>query len=1069
MNSRCLARLLGTVVTTVALSLTAFAAPAELDSSFGANGRVTTDFDGRNDVGTSLAVQSDGKIVVAGYSFNGSNDDVALVRYHADGTLDDSFGTGGRVTTDIGGSDDGAYSVAVQSDGKIVVTGYVSGSNLDIGLVRYHADGSLDHDFGIGGKVITDLGGFIDVGHSVAVRSDGKIVVAGDSFTGDDSDFVLLCYHEDGTLDDSFGTGGIVTTDFSSSQDRGRSVAIQSDGKILVAGISGTYPASDMALVRYDADGTLDDSFGTGGKVITDFGGSDDASQSVVVQSDGKILVGGYSLIVSYAFALVRYDEDGTLDSDFGTGGKVITPFGGDYDLGQSVAVQGDGKILVAGYSSLRMNDEGFALARYTASGVLDNRFGTGGKVITDFGSAYDVGRSLVLQSDGKIVVAGYSGSSPNCEFALVRYLGGELPTAPEMEVQYPIGTRIANGGRMDLGSVSVGSATDFIFIIANPGTADLTLTGLPDLVAVDGANANLFTVTTPPISPVAAEGTTTFIVRFTPASIGTSSATLTITSNDALRSPFTVTLDATAQLGAPVNTPVLLAGGTAPDAAPGAGVFPGLPADAKLASFNAPATDDDGDLAYIAKWVSATGGTNGKPTKGTGLFLNDDCLAVIGGDASALAGTGTTFKSFSDPVVDVGRIAGLATLAGAPKATSAVVLSNAQGSTALEIVARANDIAPLRDGSQPDGGAKFESFKAASSRGGSIAVFAQLASGTTEKVTAGNDLALYLKNFTDELKLALREGDPVEVAPGVSRTIKSMVSFAGGADSPGQGRGWHAAPYNFTVLALVTFTDKSQAVVSATSGGPQVFALSGPLGPGPAIDDAEFASFGLPATVDDDSYTAAFLASMKVGFGGVTKADARAVFISDGTGRYTPVARIGFAAGTTGATFSVLKDPVLAKDDRLAFTATLKGGGLKPPATASLWSWRNGTLDLLAQGGTDAGDLPGAKWKAFTSLAIAAGRGPIFTATLLPNKTNVSKASATGVWACDSNADPRLLFRTGIPNAIINGKTLKSFTLLKATVGSTGVTRSFNNTAQVVWLATFTDKTTALITTHVP
>jgi len=179
----------------------------------------------------------------------------------------------------------------------------------------------------------------------------------------------------------------------------------------------------------------------------------------------------------------------------------------------------------------------------------------------------------------------------------------------------------------------------------------------------------------------------------------------------------------------------------------------------------------------------------------------------------------------------------------------------------------------------------------------------------------------------------------------------------------------------------------------------------------------------------------------------------------------------VGHEAGTTGAKFSVLDDPVLSTHGDIAFQATLRGGGLKGSVLQTIW-WKpaGDSLKLLAQGGTDAGDLPGAKWKSFTSLAIAGGgQGPIFTATLVPNKTNVSPATAMGVWACDYAGKPRLLFRTGIPDAIMPGKTLKSFTLLKASVGSAGVTRSFNDAQQVARLATFMDKSQSIVMTKVP
>jgi uncharacterized delta-60 repeat protein len=160
----------------------AFGAPGDLDPTFGNGGKVTTAIGSGNDRGSSVALQSDGKIVVAGYSDNGSNYDFALMRYTVAGALDAGFGDGGKVTTSISSSYDFGHSVAVQSDGKIVVAGYSGGiypANADFALARYTAAGALDTSFGSGGKVITPIGSAYDEGRSVAVQSDGKIVVAG--------------------------------------------------------------------------------------------------------------------------------------------------------------------------------------------------------------------------------------------------------------------------------------------------------------------------------------------------------------------------------------------------------------------------------------------------------------------------------------------------------------------------------------------------------------------------------------------------------------------------------------------------------------------------------------------------------------------------------------------------------------------------------------------------------------------------------------------------------------------------------------------------------------------------
>jgi uncharacterized delta-60 repeat protein len=384
------------------------------------DGIVTTPV-GSYDTGRSVAVQLDGKIVVAGSSVIGSNFDFALVRYNADGSLDASFGGGdGIVTTPVGLLEDEIFSVTVQPDGKIVVAGYVSnGSDWDFAVVRYNADGSLDASFGGGdGIVTTPIGSSFDQGLSVTVQPDGKIVAAGFTF-GSTSDFALVRYNADGSLDESFGGGdGIVTTTVG-SEGQGLSVKVQPDGKIVVAGFSFTGSDWDFALVRYGADGSLDTSFGGGDGIVTTPVGLS-FGQSVTVQPNGKIVVAGFSL--GSTIALVRYNADGTLDESFGGGdGIVKTPVGSE-GQGLSVTVQPDGKIVVAGIS-FTGSDWDFALVRYGADGTLDTSFGGGdGIVTTPVGLLNDFGQSVTVQPDGKIVVAGYISNGSDWDLAVVRY-----------------------------------------------------------------------------------------------------------------------------------------------------------------------------------------------------------------------------------------------------------------------------------------------------------------------------------------------------------------------------------------------------------------------------------------------------------------------------------------------------------------------------------------------------------------------------------------------------------------------------------------------------------------------
>ena len=403
------------------LAVPTLAAPGDLDPAFGTNGKVTTDFDGGPDVGREVAIQSDGKIVIAGYTGENPGRDFALTRYNINGSLDTTFGIGGKVTTDFSSGDVGE-AVAIQSDGKIVMVGDCGA----FALARYHSNGSLDTSFDGDGKVKTafDLYSPADP-YDVAIQTDGKIVVAGTFMKYQSvgpfffhNDIIVARYNTNGGLDTSFGNAGWVTTDVYDIFDYGTAVAIQSDGKIVVAGVAGAFGDQNFGLVRYNADGSLDTPFGVDGKVITDFNNGSDWGYDIAIQSDGKIVVAGFSNHSGNDdFALARYNSDGNLDVTFGTGGKVTTDFGGQTNRGWAVAIQSDGKIVVAGES-----DDDFALAVYNTNGSLDTSFGIDGKVTTDFGGD-DVGNDVAIQSNGQIIIAGCGDDN----FALARYGEGDV------------------------------------------------------------------------------------------------------------------------------------------------------------------------------------------------------------------------------------------------------------------------------------------------------------------------------------------------------------------------------------------------------------------------------------------------------------------------------------------------------------------------------------------------------------------------------------------------------------------------------------------------------------------
>ena len=434
------------------VSTLVLAQPGTLDPTFGTGGKVISSF-GASSGAYSLAIQSDGKLVACGnyYSSSGTVNDFAVARYNTNGTLDNTFGSLGKTTTDFAGTDDFGNSVAIQSDGKIVVAGSSGTSTMaNFAIARYLSNGALDNTFGTSGKVITNFTSYDDFATVLAIQPDGKIVVVGYTATGGSNwDFALARYNTNGTLDNTFGTSGKVVTHYGS--DFACALSLQPDGKILVAGYTQVGVNYDFALFRYNSNGTLDNTFGTSGKVYTPIGTSDDESFGVVLQPDGKIVLSGYTKVGSNKnFALVRYDTIGALDNTFGTGGKVTTDFIGGVDISYSIALQPDAKIIAAG-STYNAVDNDFGLIRYNSNGTLDNTFGVSGKVVTDFASE-EFSYSMALQTDGKIVLAGVS----NANFALARY---DIALATE-----------------------INSATDQysgIFVYPNPTNSIVTLSGI--------------------------------------------------------------------------------------------------------------------------------------------------------------------------------------------------------------------------------------------------------------------------------------------------------------------------------------------------------------------------------------------------------------------------------------------------------------------------------------------------------------------------------------------------------------------------------------------------------------
>jgi uncharacterized delta-60 repeat protein len=402
-----------------------------LDAGWDIDGRVTTDFGVGNDRGATVVVQSDGRVVIGGMGFNGLNDDFVLARYNSNGSIDTTFGLNGQVATSFGIGDDRMLSLALQQDGKLVAGGKAfNGVNNDFALARYNTDGSLDASFGAGGLVVVNLGTGIgdDQISGLTLQADGRIVVAGATFNGVDSDFVVARFLSNGLLDASFGGDGVVTTDSGRGNDAAYCLVVQPDGRIVVVGATFNNSAEDFGLMRYLSDGSVDTSFGTNGGVATAFGGGADLAYKVALTSSGKIVVVGTTDNgVNFDFAVARYLPNGSLDTSFDSDGKLTLDFASGDDIAFGVAVQPSGQIVVAG-SGFNGSVSTFAVARINANGNLDTSFASGGTILAQIGlSPNAVGRAVAIQADGKIVVAGYSFNGTNDDLAVARFDGDGL------------------------------------------------------------------------------------------------------------------------------------------------------------------------------------------------------------------------------------------------------------------------------------------------------------------------------------------------------------------------------------------------------------------------------------------------------------------------------------------------------------------------------------------------------------------------------------------------------------------------------------------------------------------
>ena len=354
---------------------------------------------------------------------------MGIARFNSDGTIDNTFlDNGSKSYSPVTSSFSTYTSIKIQNDNKIVLGGYVyfSGQKSSFVISRADSNGNPDPNFGNDGYTITSMDSSVAI-QSLAIQNDDKIIAIGNSFSEGEVHFVLTRYNTDGNLDNTFGINGIVITPSLTGykQDYSTSILIQNNSKIIAAGNASNSNENKFALVRYKIDGSIDSSFGNSGIVLTPFANPNTYLNSAALQSDGKIVAAGYvQKSTEYDFVVVRYNADGDLDDTFGSNGVSFLETPNFYDECNSIVIQDDGKIILAGESiSGSTNIQNVKLVRLNTDGSIDNTFGTGGIKQTTIGGSYAETSSVLMQSDGKIVVAGnVSNLNYYSALTLIRY-----------------------------------------------------------------------------------------------------------------------------------------------------------------------------------------------------------------------------------------------------------------------------------------------------------------------------------------------------------------------------------------------------------------------------------------------------------------------------------------------------------------------------------------------------------------------------------------------------------------------------------------------------------------------
>jgi uncharacterized delta-60 repeat protein len=413
----------------------ASAAPGDLDPSFGHRGKLVRDF-GDDDHAAAVAIRDDGRIVVAGDVGIGRHSRLMVVRLRRTGRLDRTFAGDGVKLVDLAGPTDYVGDLALDDQGRIVVAGTtgsedISDVDYSFGVARLRPDGRLDRTFDHDGiQSIAIHGGYPwDSAEALAIQTSGRIVIGG--WTGDPfgaKAFALARLRENGSSDHSFSGNGQLITRFNPNSELPESagaVASLDDGRIIVAGAA----EGDFAMARYLPTGELDDSFSQDGKQTTDFQGRRDGAEDLAILGDGRILAAGQANVGrggrSGDFGLARYSPDGALDASLSGDGRQVADIAGRTDRAEALAVQADGRVLVAGGAEGAAGKFDFALARFLPDGEPDASFSGDGRETVRISRRSDLGEDLALDRRGRAVVVGTLGAGYATDTVMARLQTG--------------------------------------------------------------------------------------------------------------------------------------------------------------------------------------------------------------------------------------------------------------------------------------------------------------------------------------------------------------------------------------------------------------------------------------------------------------------------------------------------------------------------------------------------------------------------------------------------------------------------------------------------------------------